>query len=99
LDNSTRVPTAWIFDALAKILIALARAESVLPDTEAKVVVPVVGGVPLAVGRAEVLWIVVPRTAADDAATRGCPGFKGYGKDQTGRPGRSHGASATYLHV
>jgi hypothetical protein len=30
------------------------------PDPEAVVVVPVVGGVPVAVGRAEVLWIVVP---------------------------------------
>ena len=47
------------------------------PDPEAQVVVPVVGGVPVAVGRAEVLWIVVPGTAANDAATRGLPGFWG----------------------
>jgi hypothetical protein len=50
------------------------------PDTEPVVVVPVVGGVPVAVGRAEVLWIVVPLTAAKDTATRGRPGFRGYGR-------------------
>lgn len=34
-------------------------------DTETDVVVPVVGLVPVAIGGAEVLWIVVPRTAPD----------------------------------
>ncbi|MGA7451257.1 MAG: hypothetical protein WBW73_08265 [Rhodoplanes sp.] len=50
------------------------------PDTEADIVVPVVGGVPVAVGGAEVLWIVVPGTAANDTPTRGRPGFKGVGR-------------------
>ena len=44
------------------------------PDPEAQVVVPVVGGVPVAVGRAEVLWIVVPGTAAQNAKRRGRSG-------------------------
>jgi hypothetical protein len=36
--------------------------------TEPEIVVPVRCVVPVAVGRAEVLWIVVPGTAAEDAA-------------------------------
>jgi hypothetical protein len=46
----------------------------------------VVGGVPVAVGGAEVLWIVVPGTAADDTATRGRPGFKGLGRIEPAAP-------------
>ena len=49
------------------------------PDTETEVVVPVVGGVPVAVGRAEVLWIVVPGTAAQNATTRGRSGPGAHG--------------------
>ena len=56
------------------------------PDPEADIVVPVVGGVPVAVGRAEVLWIVVPGTAANDTATRGRPGFKGVGRIEPAAP-------------
>jgi hypothetical protein len=43
-------------------------------DPEADIVVPVVGVVPVALGRAEILRIVVPGTAAQDTATRGRPG-------------------------
>jgi len=43
-------------------------------NTEAAVVVAVVGLVPVAVGGAEVLWIVVPGTAAQDAKRRGRSG-------------------------
>jgi hypothetical protein len=55
-------------------------------DPEAKIGVPVVGGVPVAVRRAEVVWIVVPGTAADDAATRGRPGFQGLGRIEPAAP-------------
>jgi hypothetical protein len=43
-------------------------------DTKPDPVVPVVGLVPVAVGGAEILWIVVPGTAAKNAGRRGCPG-------------------------
>ena len=43
---------------------------------EAVVVVPVLGVVPVAVGRAEVLWIIVPGTAAQNA-TGSCSGWGG----------------------
>ena len=39
------------------------------PDTETEIVVPDAGGVPAAVGRAEVLRIDEPGTAANDTAT------------------------------
>src|SRR5262245_59252057 len=52
-------------------------------DPEADSVVPVVGGVPVALGRAEILRIVVPGTAAQDTATRGRPGFRGSHRMQT----------------
>lgn len=42
--------------------------------TEADIVVAVVGLVPVAVGRAEVVWLIVPGTAAQNAGRRGCPG-------------------------
>ena len=83
---SVRTPTVLIMNGPGRLMRARRdrnRAGSGgkrAPDTGAKVVVPVVGGVPVAVGRAEVLWIVVPRTAADDAATRGRPGFKNIGR-------------------
>jgi hypothetical protein len=63
---STRVPTMLFMDGPGRLVRAqrdLDRAGSGgkrAPDPEAVVVVPVVGGVPVAVGRAEVLWIVVP---------------------------------------
>jgi hypothetical protein len=56
------------------------------PDTETDIVVPVVGDVPVAVCRGEVLWIVVPGTAAKDTATRGRPGFKGIGRIEPAAP-------------
>jgi hypothetical protein len=39
-----------------------------------------VGGVPAAIRGAEVVWSIVPGTAAQDTATRGRPGFKGFGR-------------------
>jgi len=39
------------------------------PDTKADVAAPVVGGEPVAEGRAEELWIVDPGTAAKDTLT------------------------------
>jgi hypothetical protein len=38
------------------------------PEAEAEVVVPGAGGVPVAVGRAEVLWLEEPGTGANDTA-------------------------------
>lgn len=46
-------------------------------DTETDIVVPVVSGVPVAVGGAEIVWCVVPGTAASHTPTRGRPGFGG----------------------
>ena len=48
-------------------------------DPKPVVGVPVVGGVPVAVGGAEVPWIVVPGTAAEHPATRSRSGFRGSG--------------------
>src|SRR5262245_6677155 len=42
------------------------RSEKRTADPEAEVVDPVGGGVPEALGGAEVLWIAAPRSAADD---------------------------------
>ena len=56
------------------------------PEPEADVVIPVVGGVPVAVGGAEVLWIVVPGTAANHTAIRGCPGFRDIGRVELAAP-------------
>ena len=53
-------------------------------NTEAVVVVPVVCGVPVAVRRAEFLWIVVPGTAAKNTTTRG---HSGSGARMNARPG------------
>src|SRR5215470_13043699 len=50
------------------------------PHPETVVVVPVLGGVPVAVGSAEVPRIVVPGTAAKDTATRGRPGLRAQGR-------------------
>src|SRR5271169_17764 len=77
-------PTVLIMDGPGRLLV-LARSDrdragsgkKRAPNPKAQIVVPVVGGVPVAVGRAEVLWSVVPGTAADDTATRGRPGFRG----------------------
>src|SRR5262249_13193566 len=55
-------------------------------NPEAEIVVPVVGGVPVAVRGAEVVWSVVPGTAADDTATRGRPGFKGFDRIEPAAP-------------
>ena len=75
-------PTMLIMDSPGRLVRArrdrdrAGSGDKRAPDPETQVVVPVIGGVPVAVGRAEVLWIVVPGTAADDAATRGRPGFR-----------------------
>ena len=45
-------------------------------NAETDVVVAVVGLVPVAVGGAEVLWIVVPGTAAQNAKRRGRSGAR-----------------------
>src|ERR1700674_306239 len=82
---STQAPTVLVMDGPRRLVLARRDRDRAgsggkrAPDPEAEVVVPVVGGVPVAVGRAEVLWIVVPGTAADDTATRGRPGFRGIG--------------------
>jgi hypothetical protein len=55
-------------------------------DAEADIVVPVVGGVPVAVRGAEVLGIVVPGPAAQNTTTRGCSGFKGLGQIKATTP-------------
>lgn len=47
------------------------------PNSETQIVVPVVGGVPVAVRGAEVPRVAVPGTAAQDPATRGRSGFGG----------------------
>src|SRR6266511_1886682 len=78
-------PTVLIMDGPGRLVRArrdrdrAGSGEKRAPDTEAQIVVPIVGGVPVAVGRAEVLWIVVPGTTADDTATRGRPGFRDIG--------------------
>jgi hypothetical protein len=63
-------------------------------EPEADIVVPVVGVVPVALGRAEILRIVVPGTAAQDTATRGRPGFRDSYRNQTGCLGMPQGLSA-----
>ena len=89
---STRAPTVLIMEGPGRLVLArrdrdrAGSGEKRAPDPEAQIVVPVVGGVPVAVGRAEILWIVVPGTAADDPATRGPPGFKGVGRVETAAP-------------
>jgi len=55
-------------------------------DPESVVVVPVVGGVPVAVGGAEVPWIVVPGTAAEHPATRSRSGFRKPGRIEPAAP-------------
>jgi hypothetical protein len=95
--------TGVIMDSPGRLLRArrdrdrASSGEKRAPQPEADVVVPVVGCVPVAVGRAEVPRIVVPGTAAKDTATRGRPGLRAAGPDHTSRPGRSRGAGATYL--
>jgi hypothetical protein len=89
---STRTPTVLIMNSPGRLVLTrhdrdrAGSGEKRAPDTEPDIVVPIVGGVPVAVGRAEVLWIVVPRTAADDTATRGRPGFKGIGRIEPAAP-------------
>src|SRR6202521_2674745 len=89
---STQAPTVLVMDGPRRLVLARRDRDRAgsggkrAPDPEAEVVVPVVGGVPVAVGRAEVLWIVVPGTAADDTATRGRPGFKAIGRIKPATP-------------
>src|SRR5208282_3366600 len=89
---STRAPTVLIMDSPGRLVHARRDRDRAgsggkrTADREPDIVVPVIGGVPVAVGRAEVLWIVVPGTAALDTATRGRPGFKGIGRIEPAAP-------------
>src|SRR5262249_38591393 len=81
LVSAPRAPTVLVMDGPGRLLRARRDRDRAgsggkrAPNPEAQVVVPVVGGVPVADGRAEVLRIVVPGAAADHAATRGVQAF------------------------
>lgn len=88
----TRTPTMLIMDGPGRSAHARRDRDRAgsggkrTANAETQVVVPVIGGVPVAVRGAEVVWIVVPGTAADDTATRGRPGFKGAGRIEPPAP-------------
>src|SRR5262249_52770183 len=76
---STRAPTMLIMNGPERFLYApggrdrdpAGSGTKRAGNTEPDIVVAVVGLVPVAVGRAEVLWIVVPGTAAQNAKRLG----------------------------
>ena len=63
---------AYRLEAQRRLLRCIGNSESggkAPYDAKAKVVVPIVAAEPTAGSRAEACWIVIPRTAAKDAAT------------------------------